>query len=329
MVMPPCFAEAYAMTSARRTLIVPGSAGSFHCVQRCVRRAFLCGHDRYSGQSFEHRKQWVERRLLLLSECFAVAIHAYAVMSNHLHVVVQFDPAWQAAWSDAEVAARWVRLFPPREDSDSARQHKQNTLLHQPERLAVVRARLADLSWFMKCLAEPIARAANAEDACKGRFWEGRFKAQVLCDERALLAAMAYVDLNPIRAGMARDLAGSDHTSVHRRLEEMDPVALEQPLLPVAGHRVPLGLSLRAYVGLVEWTGRQVRTGKRGAISKQAASALTRFDADSRRWAVRVKAVGSGFWRVVGGVADLLEAAEKLQQRWIKGIGVARALEQA
>ena len=85
----------------------------------------------------------------------------------------------------------------------------------------------------------------------------------------------------------------------------------------------------RFFVGLVEWTGRQARTGKRGAIPKQAASALTHLDADPQRWAVRVKSVGSGFWRVVGGVADLLEAAEKLQQRWIKGIGVARALEQA
>ena len=185
------------MTSARSTLIAPGSCGAYHCVQRCVRRAFLCGEDRYTGQSFEHRKDWVEQRLRLLAECFAVAIHAYAVMSNHLHLVLQLDPAWQADWSDADIAERWVRLFPPRVDSEAARTSKQTHLLQQPERLAVLRARLANLSWFMKCLAEPIARAANAEDGCKGRFWEGRFKAQVLCDERALLAAMAYVDLNP------------------------------------------------------------------------------------------------------------------------------------
>ena len=70
------------MTSARSALIPPGSAGAYHCVQRCVRRAFLCGEDRYTGQSFEHRKDWVQQRLGLLAECFAVAIHAYAVMSN-------------------------------------------------------------------------------------------------------------------------------------------------------------------------------------------------------------------------------------------------------
>ena len=191
------------MALPRGKYVKDGQIGVYHCTTRCVRRAFLCGMDHYTGQSFEHRKTWVEQRLFLLAECFAVAIHAYAVMSNHLHVVLQLDPAWLAPWPDAEVAARWVKLYPPREDTEAARALKRERLLQQPERLTVVRTRLSDLSWFMKCLAEPIARQANAEDSCKGRFWEGRFKAQRLCDERALLAAMAYVDLNPIRAGLA------------------------------------------------------------------------------------------------------------------------------
>ncbi|MDE2406609.1 MAG: hypothetical protein KGL91_01960 [Xanthomonadaceae bacterium] len=317
------------MITARAALIAPGTAGSFHCVQRCVRRAFLCGEDRYTGQSFEHRKAWVEQRLLRLAECFAVAIHAYAVMSNHLHVVVQFDPAWLAGLSDTEVADRWVRLYPPRDDSDAARVSKCRQLLQQPERLAVLRARLSDLSWFMKCLAEPIARSANAEDGCKGRFWEGRFKAQRLCDERALLAAMAYVDLNPVRAGMARALATSDYTSIQRRLIHVTPDTLDRPLRPIAGEaaRVHMGLSLRAYVGLVDWTGQQMRPGKRGALAKTP-RALARYEADPGRWAVRVKAIGSGYWRIVGSTHDLIDAAQRLNQRWVKGIGLAQALEQ-
>lgn len=316
------------MTTARSALITPGSAGTFHCVQRCVRRAFLCGRDRYTGQSFEHRKDWIEARLLLLADCFAVAIHAYAVMSNHLHVVLQLDPAWQATWTDAEVATRWVRLFPPREDSDAARACKCRMLLQQPERLAVLRTRLSDLSWLMKCLAEPIARAANAEDVCKGRFWEGRFKAQVLCDERALLSAMTYVDLNPIRAGLARDLAGSAHTSMRNRLDALVPAELDRPLHSFAGNRIPLGLSLRAYVELVEWTGKQVRPDKRGALPPNTPSALDRYEVDPHRWATRVKAVGSGYWRIIGSAADLVDAAARLNQCWIKGIGLAKALEQ-
>lgn len=315
------------MTIARASLVPPGSPGTYHCVQRCVRRAFLCGVDRYTGQSFEHRKDWIEQRLLLLAECFAIAIHAYAVMSNHLHLVVQIDPAAVDGWTDQDVAARWVRLFPPREDSDAARLAKQQGLLNQPERLHRLRSRLSDLSWLMKCLAEPIARAANGEDGCKGRFWEGRFKAQVLCDERALLAAMAYVDLNPIRAGLAIRLDRSLYTSVKARLEAADEAQLTRRLQPIAGSIATcLPLKLGEYLALVEWTGQQVRPDKRGAIPKQAPSVLQRFESRPDRWAVRVKAIGSGYWRIVGEAQDLTAWAERLHQRWIKGIGLANAL---
>src|SRR3546814_2108216 len=84
--------HAVAMTYPRNQLVPPGSPGTYHCVSRCVRRAFLCGEDRYSGQSFEHRRQWIEDRLHQLAEVFAVSLWAYAVMSNHLHVVVQVLP---------------------------------------------------------------------------------------------------------------------------------------------------------------------------------------------------------------------------------------------
>ncbi len=318
------------MTTARSLLIPPASAGTFHCVQRCVRRAFLCGQDRYTGQSFEHRKHWVKQRIALLAESFAVAIHAYAVMSNHLHLVLQIEPAATGTWSDIDVANRWVRVFPPSEHTEAARVRKRDALLQQPERLAVLRTRLADLSWFMKCLAEPVARAANAEDGCKGRFWEGRFKVQLLCDERALLAAMAYVDLNPIRAGMADALADADHTSIQRRLADIQsPQDLDRPLRPLAGTAAPgirLGLSLRAYVGLVEWTGVQLRPGKRCALKKDAPGALAHYDACPERWETRVRAIGSGYWRIVGEASELIEVAARMGQRWLKGIGLAKQL---
>ena len=314
------------MTQARSQLVSADTPGTYHCVQRCVRRAFLCGVDRYSGQDFEHRKAWVEQRLALVAGCFAAAVHAYAVMSNHLHVVVHLDPGAPLTWTDSEVAERWVRLYPPRESSEAARTAQIERLLANPERLAVLRQRLGNLSWLMKCLAEPIARRANVEDGCKGRFWEGRFKAQRLCDERAVLAAMVYVDLNPVRAGITERLETSHRTSVATRLQSSSRER-DARLRPVAG-TLAMCLPIRTgeYLQLVAWTGRQAHPGKRGKLSEDAPEILKRWDASSERWQRRVKAIGSGYWRVVGEVQDLKAWAERIGQRWLKGLGVAAAL---
>jgi REP element-mobilizing transposase RayT len=209
------------MTTARSLLVDAESPGFYHCISRCVRRAWLCGVDPYNGKSYEHRQEWVEQRLLELADIFAVGLYAYAVMSNHVHVVLRIDPGTPASWSDEEVAVRWVRLFPATTngevDSEACRA-KEQTLLGNADRVAICRERLGSLSWFMRSLNEPIARRANHEDACTGRFWEGRYKCQTLLDEAAVLSCMSYVDLNPIRAGIAENLETSVNTSAVRRI---------------------------------------------------------------------------------------------------------------
>jgi hypothetical protein len=160
------------MTSARSLLVDPDAPGFYHCISRRVRRAWLCGINPYNGTSYKHRRAWVEQRLLEFSEIFAVGIHAYAVMSNHMHVVLRIDPSAALAWNDEDVAMRWVRLFPATVDGerdDDGCRLKEQTLLGNAERLAVCRQRLGSLAWFMRSLNEPIAR--QAEDACTGRFW--------------------------------------------------------------------------------------------------------------------------------------------------------------
>lgn len=317
------------MTRPRAHIAPPDTAGNYHCVQRCVRRAFLCGADDYTGRSFEHRKDWVENRIELVAQCFAVSIHAYAVMSNHLHLVIGIDPQQAASWSTEDVAARWVRLFPPREASQAAAESKRRRLLEDPIRLHLIRQRLGSLSWLMRCLAEPIARRANREDNCKGRFWEGRYRCQALCDERSLLAAMAYVDLNPIRAGMSDRLDTSAHTSVAARIKaaSADPTVLNRPLPPIAGDLRPnFALSTEDYLHALEWTGRMLAPDKRGRIANDAPAILSVIDRDAARWKNRVAAFGSGWSRAVGSAQDLMALAERLGQRWLKGIRLAVAL---
>ncbi len=85
-------------------------------------------------------------------------------------------------------------------------------------------------------------------------------------------------------------------------------------------------MRLGEYLALVEWTGKQVRAGKRGAIPRQAPSVLRQLDVDPARWSTRVRGIGSGYWRVVGEAQDLIDAAERWGQRWLKGVGLATAL---
>ena len=206
-----------AMGYPRSQIVDSETPGFYHCVSRCVRRAWLCGEDPVSGRSFDHRRDWIEQRLISLAESFAVGLFAWAVMSNHTHVVLRVDPKLPESWSDEEVACRWARLdrrLEPVEPVEVTQRARR--LLAQPKRVAELRRRLGSLSWFMRFLNECIAREANTEDRCTGRFWEGRYKSQALLDEAAVVACMTYVDLNPIRAGISDDLAGSDFTTIQR-----------------------------------------------------------------------------------------------------------------
>ena len=209
------------MPKPRKTLVSLDATPYYHCVSRCVHRAFLCGDDALTGKSYEHRRQWIQDRLLALADIFAIDIAAYAIMSNHYHLVLHIDRDTATNWSDSEVIEQWQRLF---KGSVLSQRYSQQEKLSRAEQDALNqqiskwRERLMSISWFMRCLNEPIARAANKEDSATGRFWEGRFKSQALLDEQALAACMAYVDLNPVRARMARTPEQSEHTSIQQHI---------------------------------------------------------------------------------------------------------------
>ena len=174
------------MPKPRKALVSLDDTPYYHCMSRCVRRAFLCGTDAVSGNCYEHRRQFIEDKLLTLSETFAIDICSYAIMSNHYHVVVYVDREQATAWTAKEVVGRWHRLF---KGTPLTQRLARNDVLGTAELEAVNHAvslwrqRLMDISWFFRIINESIARQANAEDHCTGRFWEGRFKSDALLEE--------------------------------------------------------------------------------------------------------------------------------------------------
>ncbi|WP_372880464.1 transposase [Psychromonas sp.] len=322
------------MTQSRSSLISLVDTPYYHCISRCVRRAFLCGEDQYSGQSFEHRRQWMVDRIHQLSDIFAIDVCAYSIMSNHYHLVLHVNEAEISACSDKEICNRWYRLY---SGSAIVSRWLKGELAPETEinvALEVIRKwrhRLLDISWFMRSLNEFIARKANKEDNCKGRFWEGRFKSQALLDKQALLTCMAYVDLNPIRAKLAERLEKSEYTSiferVHSRSSEEDKVCTDSVCKPLFGfvagecNEQPEGIpyALIDYLELVDWTGRVIRDDKRGAISVQIPTLLSSLGLDSETWLELACSFGKNYYGAVGSLDELALFAEHTGKRWIAG----------
>ena len=218
-------------------------------------------------------------------------------------------------WSDEEVAAKWWALCPLRKGKDGnaaePTEFEINAIKNDKQQLKERRSRLSSISWFMRFLCEKVARESNKQDECTGRFLEGRFKAQILADEAALLACMQNVDLNPVRANIAKTPETSDFTSAQDRIVDaktadevstpdardkriehgkragwLAPVSLVPPRKSVrekatnrrASNKGFLDIGLGDYLQLLDWTGRQIRNGKRGAIHKHLSLILQRLD---------------------------------------------------
>jgi REP element-mobilizing transposase RayT len=320
------------MTVARRTLVSLENTPFYHCIARCVRRAFLCGDDAYSGQNFDHRRQWLVDRLKQLASIFAIDICAYAIMSNHYHVVLHVHSQRVAAWSDDEVMRRWCQLFrgPSLVQLYLAGEPLGDAQMETLADIAAIwRQRLGSISWFMRCLNESIARRANAEDDCKGRFWEGRFRSQALLDAAAVLSCMAYVDLNPVRAGIAADLEHSDFTSIQERLAaaaEVKPTGSCSPtLLPFAKSDtedrtdVLLPFTLEGYIDLVDWTGRAVRGNKHSALTRAAPSALQATGLNARQWLALSLDIQRASLKAIGSMDTVRQYTQSQGLQWLSG----------
>jgi REP element-mobilizing transposase RayT len=338
------------MPKPRKSLISLEATAYYHCVSRCVRRAFLCGEDTHSGRSFE-------QRLLELAQVFAIEVCGYAIMANHSHGILHVNPSLARSWSMGEVIERWHRLFSG--TVLSARYLRGETLLEAEQRVLADmveswRERLMSVSWLLtqrRCLNEHIARKANEEDECTGRFWKGRFKSQGLLDEQAVLACLAYVDLNPVRAAIAGTPEESDYTSIQRRIQALQAAASHpdghssdakgdnstppptQPpeLYPLVGgerQAMPQGLAfhLADYLELVNWTRQAVREDKRGAIAEDPPPILTRLGISAQAWLQLATEFETQFCRWIGQPEHVQDVCLHSRQHWARGIRACRLL---
>ncbi|HCM47481.1 MAG TPA: transposase [Colwellia sp.] len=309
----------------------------YHICSRTVRKAFLCGVDKETGISYEHRRSWIEKRIFQLAQVFAIDICAHAVMHNHLHIVLHIvlhvDSEQVKSWSIAEVLQHWHQLFKGTllTQKYQNKQPLDNFQLAMVESSAdIYKKRLIDISWFMRSLNEPIARQANREDNCTGHFWEGRFKSQALLDEGAILSCMAYVDLNPVRAAIAPTPEQSNFTSIQLRIKSA--IKGEQPpaLMPFTGNehqqkQSGIRFSLKDYLTLADETGRLLRDDKRGDINTKVANILARLHISDESWLKLTFNFESIFIGAVGTAEHLSKFSEHVGLQRTHGIANAQA----
>jgi len=333
------------MALPRSKYVRDGEIAVYHCTTRCVRRAFLSGYDRSSGRDYSHRKVWIENRIHQLTQIFAIDVSTFSVMSDHHHLAARTRPDIAATWSDYEVARRWLTLCPVRcRSKKNAHLTPEDHILalaSRPDRIAVLRKRLSSISWFMGRLNEFIARAANKEDNLKGRFWESRFKCQILLDDASVAACMVYVDLNPIRAGIADSPENSNFTGIQRRIHARlnnNPDAGSPPecasvdsslwLCPISSCTDPNGIlpmSEDEYLNLVDRTGRLVRHDKRGAMDPDLAPILDRIRANPNAWEDTVSNFEENFHLVAGTLSNIRKFAKQLGKHWFTGVKASQS----
>lgn len=265
---------------------------------QCVQQRFLCGQDAITGNCFEHRRAWVEDRIKLLAQHFSIDVCAYAIMHNHYHIVLKVNKTKASTLNNSDIIHHWTSIF---KTSHPLIEKLKNGLACKAEKrtaksiIALWRKRLSDISWFMRALNENIAKRANKESNNLGHFWASRFKSQALLDETAILSCMAYVDLNPIRAKIAKSIEQSDYTSIQQRVKQLKKAKQRtskkiqsQPkwLAPLTSINCAIGVSfpLRDYLSLVDWTSRVVKLDKRGSITGTEPNLLERMNISHKQW---------------------------------------------
>ena len=332
----------------RGEIVRLGVVALYHCWSRCVRRAFLCGKDASTGNDYEYRREWIREFEETLAALFGIEVGFHAELSNHVHLVLRTRPDVVATWSDDEVIERWLKISHLTKSRDGQVKSLNPLRIAMeraiPGRIDTLRERLSNPSFFMAALCEYVARRSNTEDACRGRFWEDRYRCRELMDEPSLLVCGIYVDLNQIHAGEAFTPEESTHTSAFDRIESLQsdatnkvpdgwmceltidertptncPTRLRSPTARRASDKGMLGISIKEYLQLLDATGRVIREDKSGAIPNSLAPILERIGLRSETWIDTIRNYQQWFGHFVGTSQGLARRTQQAGKQWYRG----------
>ncbi len=321
------------MTVARNK-IINNQTDIYHCISRCVRRAYLYGYDSVTGKNYDHRKLWIRERLQLLVKIFSIEVLQYAIMDNHTHTMLRIRSDELDKLSDWEVLQKWLLLYPKKfvtEEPESEKaQYYIQLQLQDKNRMAELRSRLVSISWFMKSLNEYIARRANKEDDCKGRFWEGRFKSTQLVSESAILSCAIYIDLNPLKAGKANSPKKSIYTSAWERIASMKKSNIENtslwitPIETTNDRKGFLPITFQKYLTILDASTKLFEDKGKSKLPQRVETILEEAGIVSDRWHEILKDFGHNYTYLAGNELSLKAALGQHHKKWVKGMRFAR-----
>lgn len=330
-----------------RSIIVDLETTSYyHVMSKCVRGSFLCGIDPKTQEDYSHRKQWIEDRIKQLAYAFAIQVASYVVMSNHFHLVLFVDEELGKSLTNEEVLERWKSIFPT-----DAKKIERMDEMRKFEKINACRGKLIDLSWFMRCLNEYIAKRANGEEKCEGRFWAGRFKSQALLDPGAIITTSAYVDLNPLRAGIAKTPEDSEFTSIKQRVDysakQVGKKSKSKPNPPLKQiydtldqpnylmsflnpenkkeTKIKLPITFSEYLEVVDYTARLIRTDGKASMPESVAPIFERLGLRGENWWQYASHLGTNFSYAVGNLTKYRTFGKTGRKGPNKGSAIARA----
>ena len=341
----------------RRDIVDPTEVAIYHCWNRCVRGFFMLADRTEKEELREDRRGWVREVQMAVAALFGIEVAFYAILGNHLHLLLRSRPDVVANWSDQEVVRRWLAIARIKRngslDIGEITQKQIEAELRKEGRVATLRRRLSHVSWFMGTVCEHVSRRVNAADGQEGTCWSGRFKVRLLVDTYACLLCAMYIDLNVVRAGMAHTPEASRYTSIFDRVAAMkqEVVYLDTSGCKVFEGRVPddwlcelflditqpvnapghfksrtssrasdkgiLPVTLKEYLQLVDDAGRRL-VDKKASISASLPPIVERLKIDIDSWVKAIAGYEEWFGLAIGTAAGLAAAAQRLNRKWFQ-----------